>query len=132
MRRNFSRSLILLLVLAAAAVAGCQDAFVSSGILYQEQNKWGKAEQMFKTAIWRNDQNADAHYQLAYTYSYRIEYEHLERGEVDSARIKTAGAHEHFLIAAELKPDKYGFNPEAESEELATPSDTATILSAQG
>jgi hypothetical protein len=124
MRRNFSRSLILLLVLAAAAVAGCQDAFVSSGILYQEQNKWGKAEQMFKTAIWRNDQNADAHYQLAYTYSYRVEYEHLERGEVDSARIKTAGAFEHFMKAAELKPEKYRFNPEANDESVATPSDT--------
>jgi len=124
MRRNHSRSLILLLVIVAGVVAGCQDAFVSSGILYQEQDKWGKAEQMFKTAIWRNEENADAHYQLAYTYGYRTEWEHLERGEVDSARIKVAGAHEHYLRAAELKPDKYRFNPEAETEELATPSET--------
>ena len=79
MRRNHSRSLILLLVLVAGVVAGCQDAFVSSGILYQEQDKWGKAEQMFKTALWRNEENADAHYQLAFTYSYRVEWEHLER-----------------------------------------------------
>jgi hypothetical protein len=123
MRRNLSRSLILSLVLAAAAVAGCQDAFVSSGLLYQEQDKWGKAEQMFKTALWRNDQNADAHYQLAYTYAYRVEWEHLERGEIDSARIKTEAAHFHFLKAAELKPDKYRFNPDAEDEDLASPSD---------
>jgi tetratricopeptide (TPR) repeat protein len=124
MRRNLSRSLILLLVLAAGVIAGCQDAFVSSGILYQEQDKWAKAEQMFKTALWRNDLNADAHYQLAYTYAYRVEWEHLERGEVDSARIKTAGAFEHFMKAAELKPDRYRFNPEAEDAALATPSDT--------
>jgi len=124
MRRNLSRSLILSLVLVAGAVAGCQDAFVSSGILYQEQDKWGKAEQMFKTALWRNDQNADAHYQLAYTFAYRVEWEHLERGEVDSARIKTRGAYEHFMKAAELKPDKYGFNPEADDEALARPADT--------
>lgn len=124
MRRNLSRSLILSLVLVAAAIAGCQDAFVSSGILYQEQDKWGKAEQMFKTAIWRNDQNADAHYQLAYTYAYRVEWEHLERGEIDSARIKTAGAFEHYMKAAELKPDKYRFNPEADDAAVATPSDT--------
>ncbi|RKZ17775.1 hypothetical protein DRQ53_02565 [bacterium] len=124
MRRKLSRGLILSLVLAAAVVAGCQDAFVSSGILYQEQDKWAKAEQMFKTAIWRNDQNADAHYQLAFTYAYRVEYEHLERDEVDSAKIKTAGAYEHYLLAAELKPDKYRFNPEEQDETLATPSDT--------
>ncbi len=124
MRRKLSRGLILSLVLAAAVIAGCQDAFVSSGILYQEQDKWGKAEQMFKTAIWRNDLNADAHYQLAFTYAYRVEYEHLERGEVDSAKIKTAGAYEHYLLAAELKPDKYRFNPEEEDETLATPADT--------
>ena len=124
MRRNLSRSLIFSLVLIAAAVAGCQDAFVSSGILYQEQDKWAKAEQMFKTAIWRNEENADAHYQLAFTYAYRVEWEHLERGEIDSARIKTEGAHTHYLRAAELKPGKYRFNPEAEDETLATPSDT--------
>ena len=124
MRRNLSRSLILSLVLIAGVVAGCQDAFVSSGILYQEQEKWGKAEQMFKTALWRNEENADAHYQLAYTYAYRVEWEHLERGEIDSARIKTEGAHFHYLRAAELKPDKYRFNPEAEDEAVATPADT--------
>jgi hypothetical protein len=124
MRRNLSRSLILSLVLVAAVFAGCQDAFVSSGILYQEQDKWGKAEQMFKTALWRNELNADAHYQLAYTYAYRVQWEHLKRGEIDSARIKTQGAHDHYLRAAELKPDKYGFNPEAEDQDLATPADT--------
>jgi Tfp pilus assembly protein PilF len=124
MRRNLSRSLIFSLVFFAAVVAGCQDAFVSSGILYQEQNKWGKAEQMFKTAIWRNDQNADAHYQLAFTYSYRVQNEHIENGEIDSARIKTAGAFEHFMKAAELKPDKYRYNPEAIDESVRTPSDT--------
>lgn len=124
MRRNLSRSLILSLVLVAGVVAGCQDAFVSSGILYQEQNKWAKAEQMFKTALWRNDQNADAHYQLAFTYSYRVQNEHLEKGELDSARIKTAGAFEHFMKAAELKPDKYRYNPEAVDESVRTPSET--------
>lgn len=124
MRRNLSRSLILSLVLVAGVVAGCQDAFVSSGILYQEQGKWAKAEQMFKTALWRNDTNADAHYQLAFTYAYRVENEHLEKGELDSARIKTAGAFEHYMRAAELKPDKYRYNPEAESEDVRTPSET--------
>jgi hypothetical protein len=124
MRWNQSRSLILSLVLVAAAIAGCQDAFVSSGILYQEQDKWAKAEQMFKTAVWRNEENADAHYQLAYTFAYRVEYEHLERGEIDSARIKTKGAFDNYVRAAELNPDKYAFNPEAEDEANRTPSAT--------
>jgi tetratricopeptide (TPR) repeat protein len=79
---------------------------------------------MFKTAVWRNEENADAHYQLAFTFAYRVEYEHLERGEVDSARIKTKGAFDHYVRAAELNPDKYAFNPEAEDDASRTPSAT--------
>ena len=105
-------------VLAVAALfAGCKSAWVSSGLIYREQQgDYAKAEEMFKRALWYNDEEAIAHYELAYTLAYRAENDHLANGEVDSARIKIKEAFDHYMRAAELDPDTYRYNPDAEDE----------------
>ena len=106
------------LVLAAAVLAGCHSAWVSSGIIYRDQQgDYAKAEEMFKRAIDRSrGTEAIAFYELANTLVYRVENEHLANGEIDSARIKMKLAHESYMKAAELKPEEYEFDPDAETE----------------
>lgn len=113
-------------VLALAALsAGCKSAWVSSGLIYRDQQgDYAKAEEMFKRALWYNESEAVAHFELAYTLAYRAENDHLANGEVDSARIKIEQAHHHFLRAAELKPDTYRYNRDAEDEVDREPSET--------
>lgn len=117
MRRNV-HLVVWGLVLATAVLAGCNSAWVSSGIIYRDQqNDWAKAEEMFKRAIDRSGgQEAIAWYELANTLVYRVENEHLANGEVDSARIKMDLAHEAYMKAVELNPEEYGYNPDAEDE----------------
>ncbi len=105
-------------VLAVAALsAGCKSAWVSSGLIYRDQQgDYAKAEEMFKRALWYNETEAVAHFELAYTLAYRAENDHLANGEVDSARIKIKEAHEHYLRAAELDPGSYRYNQDAEDE----------------
>lgn len=113
-------------VLAVAALsAGCKSAWVSSGLIYRDQQgDYAKAEEMFKRALWYNETEAVAHFELAYTLAYRAENDHLANGEVDSARIKIQQAHEHYLRAAELAPDEFGYNQDAEDEADREPAET--------
>lgn len=115
------------LVVATAVLAGCHSAWVSSGIIYRDQQQdYAKAEEMFKRAIDRSDgTEAIAWYELGNTLVYRVENEHLANDEVDSARIKMKLAHESYLKAAELKPEEFGFNPDAETEEEKRVVETA-------
>lgn len=117
MRRNV-HSVAWILVLVTATLTGCNSAWVSSGIIYRDQQgDYAKAEEMFKRAIDRSDgTEAIAWYELGNTLIYRVENEHLANGEVDSARIKVELAHESYVKAAELKPEEYDFNPDAEDE----------------
>ncbi len=106
-----------LLFLFALVVAGCNSAWVSSGILYQDQGNYEKAERLFRKGLWYNEADAPAHFYLAMTLAYRAENEHLAEGDIDSARIKFAEAFEEYQLAKKYDPEKYDFNPDAEKEE---------------
>lgn len=123
MRRTVTLVSWAVLLGVAVLGAGCNSTWVSSGLLYQEQGNYKKAEQMFQQALWYDEEEAAAHYHLAYTLAYRAENDHLSDDEVDSARIKIGKAHEHYLLAAKYDPEKYQFNPDAENEEDRTPAE---------
>jgi tetratricopeptide (TPR) repeat protein len=123
MRRRIHLAILSVTVLTAAVLVGCNSTWVSSGLLYQEQGNYAKAETMFRTGLWYDEKDAAAHYHLAYTLAYRAENDHLATGELDSAQIKIAEAHRHYLTAAELDPEKYEYNPDAENEADRTPSE---------
>jgi tetratricopeptide (TPR) repeat protein len=106
-----------LLFLLVLVVVGCNSAWVSSGILYQDQGNWEKAENMFRKGLWYNEEDAPAHFFLAGTLAYRAEEDYLADDMVDSARIKFGEAYEHYQIAKQLDPEKYDTNPDAEKEE---------------
>lgn len=115
------------LVLVTSVLVGCNSAWVSSGIIYRDQqNDYAKAEEMFKRAIDRSrGTEAIAFYELGNTLVYRVENEHLANGEVDSARIKMKLAHDSYMKAAELEPEEYEFNPDGETEADQYVVDTA-------
>lgn len=118
MKRNRPRPAAwpLLAVLLLIGV-GCNSAWVSSGILYQDQGNYEKAEEVLRTGLTYNPDDAANHYYLAMTLVYRAENDHMAEGEVDSARIKLAEAYDHYQRAMELDPETYEFNPDAEREE---------------
>ncbi|HKK73155.1 MAG TPA: hypothetical protein VKA86_18275 [Candidatus Krumholzibacteria bacterium] len=115
------------LVLTTTVLVGCKSAWVSSGLIYREQQgDYAKAEEMFKRAIDRSrGTEAIAFYELANTLVYRVENEHLANGEIDSARIKMKLAHDSYMKAAELEPEEYRFDPDAETEEERRVVETA-------
>ncbi len=123
MRRTVHLAAWIVVLVLAALSGGCNSTWVSSGLLYQEQDNWAKAEEMFRKALWYDETEAAAHYQLAYTLAYRAENEHLAKGEIDSARIKIEEAFEHYQLAKEYDPEKYDYNPDAENEEDRTPAE---------
>lgn len=122
--RNATIALVLGL-LGLATLAGCKSAWVSSGILYTEQGNYDKAVVMYETGLWYNPEDADAHYYLGYILSNEITEDHIAEAEWDSAIIKMERAHHHFLEAARIKPDQYGYNPDAEEEIDERPVDNA-------
>ena len=125
MRSNPKR-LSWALVLAVVVMAGCHSAWVSSGLIYRDQGDYAKAEEMFKRAIDRSrGGEAVAFYELGNTLVYRVENDHLANGEIDSARIKMKLAHESYMKAAELEPQKYEFDPDADTEAEQRVVDTA-------
>jgi tetratricopeptide (TPR) repeat protein len=99
------------------AIFGCNSAWVSSGILYQNQGNWAKAEAMFRKGLWYNEEDAPAHFYLAGTLAYRAENEFLADGQLDSARIKLQEAYDHYQEAAKLDPEKFDYNPDATKAE---------------
>lgn len=118
MKRSLLKSeLWPLLLVMGLVVAGCNSAWVSSGILYQDQGNWEKAERMFRKGLWYNEEDAPAHFYLAGTLAYRAENDFLSEDMLDSARAALQEAYEHYQIAKKLDPEKYDYNPDATKEE---------------
>jgi tetratricopeptide (TPR) repeat protein len=108
---------VSLTILALAAMVlslagpGCHSTQVSSGILYQNQNNHQKAVRMFREALLYNDEEAAAHYQLAWSLSILAKDDDFN-GTLDSARVRLAEAHEHYLLAKQYDPEEYDVTPE--------------------
>lgn len=108
---------VSLTVLAIAAVVlsmagpGCHSTQVSSGILYQNQNNHQKAVAMFRQALFFNEHEAAAHYQLAWSLSILAKDDDFN-GDLDSARVRLAEAHDHYLLAKQYDPEEYDVTPE--------------------
>ena len=113
MRKSVSMRALFVCTAFAAVIAGCYSTQVSSGILYQRQDNHVKAAKMFREALWYNDKDAAAHFYLAESLCL-LARTHVLDGQIDSATAKLGEAHEHFVRAAELKPEEFEVTPDGE------------------
>ena len=88
MRRN---QLVLLLLFAAMlTVFACKSVETTSAMLHNEHGNYPEAINQAKAALAKNPEDAEAHYQLAYSYSMTN---------------KMREAYEEFMTAARLDPE---------------------------
>jgi tetratricopeptide (TPR) repeat protein len=113
MRNHLPHWALLVCLVALAAIVACNSTQVSSGILYQQQDNHVKAVQMFREALWFDENDAPAYFHLGESLCIVAE-EHAEFSELDSARIKLGDAHRAFVKAAELQPEKFGVTLDGE------------------
>ncbi|MDH4038298.1 MAG: tetratricopeptide repeat protein [Candidatus Krumholzibacteria bacterium] len=85
------RFLVSMLILAAAVAVGCQSVATTSAKLRNQEGNYDLAIQLAKEGLAANPNDAEAHFQLGYSYS-----------QLDSVAL----AYEHFMKAAELDPKK--------------------------
>lgn len=80
-----------MLTLAVAAALGCQSVATTSAKLRNQEGNYDLAIQLAKEGLAANPNDAEAHFQLGYSYS-----------KLDSVAL----AYEHFMKAAQLDPEK--------------------------
>lgn len=85
------RFLASMLILAIAVAVGCQSVATTSAKLRNQEGNYDLAIQLAKEGLAANPNDAEAHFQLGYSYS-----------KLDSVEL----AYEHFMKAAELDPKK--------------------------
>lgn len=85
------RFLASMLILAVIAAVGCQSVATTSAKLRNQEGNYDLAIQLAKEGLAANPNDAEAHFQLGYSYS-----------KLDSVAL----AYEHFMKAAELDPKK--------------------------
>ena len=89
MRRN--QVVLLLLFAALLAVFACKGVETTSAMLHNDHGNYPKAIEQAKAALAKNPNDAEAHFQLGYSYSMTE---------------KMGEAYEEFMTAARLDPEK--------------------------
>ncbi|MFO8061389.1 MAG: tetratricopeptide repeat protein [bacterium] len=85
------RLLIAAVILTVIIIAGCTSQFISSGIIYMQQNETDKALEQFQLAVKNEPNNPEAYMWLGRAYSDKGEYEKAADNLVKALEVDTTG-----------------------------------------
>ncbi|MDY6786868.1 MAG: tetratricopeptide repeat protein [candidate division WOR-3 bacterium] len=86
------RLLIAAVILTVIVIAGCTNQFISSGIIYMQQNETDKALEQFQLAVENEPNNPEAYMWLGRAYADKGEYEKAAENVVKALEADTTGA----------------------------------------